>query len=81
MLRDKELNLRVEEVSIPDSFAGKTVSSLNLKNRSNSLLLAIKTKEGWIYNPKDDCRIERGNTLIVMATPEARGELDAIFSS
>jgi voltage-gated potassium channel len=81
MLRDKELNLRVEEVSVPESFVGRTVSSLNFKNYPNSLLLAIKTEEGWIYNPRDDCTIGRGNTLIVMATPEARCELETIFSS
>jgi voltage-gated potassium channel len=81
MLRDKELNLRVEEVCVPESFVGRTVSSLNFRKYPNSLLLAIKTAEGWIYNPRDDCIIGRGNTLIVMATPEARYELETIFSS
>jgi len=81
MLRDKELNLRVEEVSVPESFVGRAVSSLNFRNRPNSLLLAIKTKEGWIYNPRDDCTIAKDSTLIVMATPEARCELEAIFPS
>ncbi len=81
MLRDKELNLRVEEVSVPESFVGRTISSLNLKSYPHSLLLAVKTEGGWIYNPRDDCTIGKGNTLVVMATPEARYELEAIFSS
>lgn len=80
MLRDKELNLRVEELGVPESFVGRTVSSLNFKNYPNSLLLAIKTEEGWIYNPRHDYTLEKGNTLIVMATPEARCELETIFS-
>jgi voltage-gated potassium channel len=80
MLRDKKLNLRVEEISVPAPFIGKTISSLNLKRHPNLLLLAIKTKEGWIYNPADDCIIGQGNTLVFMATPEVRYELEAIFS-
>lgn len=80
MLRDEEVNLRVEEVAVPDTFIGKTISSLNLKRHPNLLLLAIKTKEGWIYNPADDCTLGQGSTLVFMATPEARYELEAIFS-
>jgi len=80
MLRDKEVNLRVEEVCVPDSFIGKTISSLNLKRHPNLLLLAIKTGEGWIYNPADDCPIRQGSTLVFMATPEVRYELEAILS-
>lgn len=81
MLRDKELNLRIEEICVPESFVGSTVSCLNLKNYPNSLLLAIKTNEGWIYNPRDDCTIGKGDTLIVMGTPEAKCDLEAAFSS
>jgi len=72
MLRDKEVNLRVEEVSVPDSFVGKVISSLDLKRYPNLLLLALRTKEAWIYNPADDSVLGRGCTLVFMATPEAR---------
>ncbi len=80
MLRDKKVNLRVEEVAVPDPFIGKTISSLNLRRYPDLLLLAIKTKEGWIYNPADDCALGQGSTLVFMATPEAKYELEAIFS-
>ena len=32
MLRDRDSNLRVEEVAVPDSLAGKTISELNLES-------------------------------------------------
>jgi voltage-gated potassium channel len=81
MLRDKEVNLRVEEFPVPDRFTGKPISSLNLKRHPDLLLLAIKTTEGWIYNPADDCALGQGSTLVFMATPEARHELEAVFHS
>ena len=80
MLRDREKNLRIEEVAVPDSFAGKTVSALKVKEYRNVLLLAIRTGEGWVYNPSDDHVIGSGNTLVFLATPEERGELEGVLA-
>lgn len=80
MLYDKEQNLRVEEVSVPDSFVGKTLSALNLKQHPHLLLLAVATKEGWTYNPPDNHVLQPGSTFICMATPEGRHELEKLCS-
>lgn len=81
MMRDKDRNLRVEEVSLTQRFVGKSISSLNLQKYSNTLLLAIKTKEDWIYNPTEDYIIKPENTLIVMTTPNERHELEKFLNS
>jgi voltage-gated potassium channel len=75
MLRDREKNMRVEELPVPGSFAGQPISALNLKRFSHALLLAVKTGENWIYNPSESCVIDRENTLVFMTTPEGRDEL------
>ena len=79
MLRDREKNLRVEEIPVPDTFIGKAISALNLKRHPHTLLLAVKTREDWIYNPPDDYVIKPGNTLVFMITPEVLRELERIF--
>ncbi|MFC2019797.1 potassium channel family protein [Chloroflexota bacterium] len=81
MLKDKELNLRVEDVAVPDSFVGKPIKALNLKKYAHVLLLAVRAKESWIYNPADDYIIQPENTLVFMSTPEERLALDKVFSS
>lgn len=81
MLRDKEKNLRVEEITVPDSFAGKPISALNLRECPNSLLLAVKTEGGWIYNPSRDSIMKPENTLIFMTTPEEKEKLENIFNA
>jgi voltage-gated potassium channel len=81
MLRDKDKNLRVEEVSVPESFMGKPVSTLNLKKYPHTLLLAIKAGEDWIYNPPEDYVISHKNTLILMTTSKEKHELEKIFHS
>jgi voltage-gated potassium channel len=75
MLRDREKNMRVEELPVPGSFAGRPISALNLKRFSHALLLAVRTGENWIYNPSESCVIDRENTLVFMTTPEGRDEL------
>jgi len=79
MLRDKEKNLRVEEMTVSESFAGKPVSAMNLAEYPNILLLAVKTEGEWIYNPPADYLLKLWDTLIFMTTPEERDKLETFF--
>jgi voltage-gated potassium channel len=75
MLRDKEKNLRVEELPVPKRLVGQPISALNLKRFPHALLLAVKTKDDWVYNPAESYVIDQNNTLVFMTTPEGREEL------
>jgi voltage-gated potassium channel len=79
MLRDKEKNLRIEEAEVPESSVGRTISDLCLKKYPDMLLMAVKTKGDWIYNPQDDYVIKSDDTLIFMTTPKERREMQKIF--
>lgn len=81
MLRDKEKNLRIEEIPLPDSFAGKPISVLELKKYPAILLLAVRTEGDWIYNPPDNYVIEPKSILIFLATPKERSDIEKIFVS
>lgn len=81
MLRGRDENLRVEEVLIPSSFVGKTLSTLDLTKYSRTLLLAIKRGENWVYNPsRNDFIIEPDNKLIIMTTPQERVTIEQDFN-
>jgi len=75
MLRDRRKNLRIEEMPVPGLFAGKSLSALNLNRHANTLLLAVKTGEGWVYKPSENYVITPDSTLVFMTTPEEREEL------
>lgn len=79
MLRDREKNLRVEEITVSESFAGKSISTLNLEDYPSTLLLAVKTEENWIYNPSSEYEMKLWDTLIFMTTPQDRNKMEAIF--
>jgi voltage-gated potassium channel len=75
MLRDRDKHLRVAELPVPESFVGRPISALNLKRFSHALLLAVKTRDNWVYNPSESYVIDQKNTLVFMTTPEGRDEL------
>jgi voltage-gated potassium channel len=79
MLRDRRRNLRIEELPVPGSFVGKSLSVLNLNRHANTLLLAVKTGEDWVYKPSENYIFAPESTLVFMTTPEGRDELAVLL--
>jgi voltage-gated potassium channel len=80
MLRDKKKNLRIEEIPVPDSYSGQPLSVLNLQKYPDTLLLAVKIKSDWIFNPDRHYAFTPGTTLIIMTTPDDREEIQKAVS-
>lgn len=80
MLRDREKNLRVEELPVPETAVGKPVADMSLRQHANILLLAVRTAGDWIYNPPEDYILKSGDIMIFMTTPQERDKLEQIFS-
>jgi len=79
MLRDKDARLRITETSVGarSKFVGQKLGELGIRQKTGALVLAIKKGDtgGYIYNPPVDEKMQSGDTLIVMATPEQMEKL------
>lgn len=75
MLRT-EHKLRIEEVPVPKQFEPKRIGLLGLRS-PDYVLLAVRRQGDWVFNPGEDFVIEPGNTLVAMASPHGRQELEA----
>lgn len=78
MLRDREKNLRIEELGIPSGsrLVGKTAGTL----KKHVLVLAVKTgDDAFEYNPRDDRTLAEGLSVIFMGSPEERARLEGLL--
>jgi trk system potassium uptake protein TrkA len=66
---------RLQELDVPPAMYGRTIGEAGLRKRFGISVLAIKrlTREGHLrrFVPTPEDRTEKGDRLIVLATPEA----------
>lgn len=75
MLRDKDKNLRLEEVVIPrgSDFIGMALKDTPIRRETRLLVVAVRgTDRSFTYNPDPDYVLAEGTTMIVM------GEADSV---
>jgi voltage-gated potassium channel len=75
MLRT-EHRLRLEDIPVPASFVPKPLSVLHLHN-PDYLLLAVRTGDGWEFNPSPDFELRPGQKIVAMTTPLGRMRIEA----
>ncbi len=79
MLRDRDRNLRVEELRVGrgSGAIGRTLGELDVNAMPGLLLVALLEpgSEHWTFKPDHRTRVAEGATLIVMGDPEGVGEL------
>ena len=74
MLRTDE-KLRVEEIVMPANALPRLLSELAPPSREY-IVLAIRESGGWQFNPSGDHTVVPGTTLVAMASPARRRQLE-----
>ncbi len=78
MLRDKEKNLRVEELTVTtvSGLDGKRLGDANLRDGGQLLVLAVRGLDGtYEYRPGPDYVLKNGLVILVMGDPDAVARL------
>jgi voltage-gated potassium channel len=73
MLRDRERNLRIDEIRIPEGSPsiGIPLNALGLDRIPGALLLADREADGsWHYNPPRNEKVRAGMVLIFLGSPD-----------
>jgi voltage-gated potassium channel len=83
MLRDKDKNLRLEEVIVPpgSSFVGLALKDTPIRRQTRALVVAVRGADrSFVYNPDPDQVIGEGTTLIVLGETESIVKLRQLVS-
>jgi voltage-gated potassium channel len=84
MLRDKDKNLRLEELTIArgSSFAGMALKDTPIRRETRALVIAARgSDEVFVYNPDPEYVIADGTTLIVLGETESIVKLRQLAGS
>ncbi len=85
MLRDREKVLRVEELTVKpgSAFCGQTLAELAVGEKTGALLVAVKRagSADYEFNPAPSRRIEPGDTLILIASPDMVQKIKSLLAS
>lgn len=83
MLRDRDRNLRVEEIHIGagSPAIGRALGDLDINDVAGVLQIALVAPGGstWVYKPAPGTRVEEGATIVVMGGPDGVADLRRRF--
>ncbi|HUT78972.1 MAG TPA: potassium channel protein [Polyangia bacterium] len=74
MLRDREQNTRIEQVSLPPGSAlvGRRLADTRIRQNTDVLVIALRDDRGlFIYNPGPETVLTEGATLIVLGARDS----------
>jgi voltage-gated potassium channel len=83
MLRDKDKNLRLEEVIVPSNsaFVGRALKDTPIRKETRLLVVAVRGDDrSFHYNPEPDLVLQAGVTLVVMGEGDQVAKLRKIVS-
>jgi voltage-gated potassium channel len=81
MVRDKDKNLRLEEVAVPrgSTFVGMALKDTPIRRETRALVVAVRGSDRlFTYNPDPDYVIGEGTTLVVLAETDSIVKLRAL---
>lgn len=74
-MRRSEHLVRMEEIPVPMQFEPRPISSLCLRS-PDYILVAVRSRKNWTFNPGDDFELAPGHILVAMTSAGGRAELE-----
>jgi voltage-gated potassium channel len=81
VMHERSMDFRLEEIVLSDRspISGTTLRDAHIRDRTGALVLALRDRSGrFTTNPAPDVRLEAGNVLIAIGTPDELAHLTTL---
>ncbi|MCL1978918.1 MAG: potassium transporter TrkA [Methanomassiliicoccaceae archaeon] len=75
MLYESGEKIRATRIRPESSMVGYTIGKLGIEACTGCRIIALKNRQGWIYDPEDDVKIRAGDDIIVRGTEDGYKQL------
>lgn len=75
MLYESDEKIRATRLRPESSMVGYTIGKLGVEACTGCRIIALKNRNGWIYDPEDDVKIRAGDDIIVRGTEDGYNQL------
>ena len=75
MLYESDEKIRATKISASSEMVGYTIEKLGVEASTGCRIIAVKNRQGWIYDPEDDVKLRAGDDIIVRGTEDGYNRL------
>jgi uncharacterized protein with PhoU and TrkA domain len=75
MLYESDEKIRATRIRPESTMVGYTIGRLGVEACTGCRIIALKNRQGWIYDPEDDLKIRAGDDVIVRGTEDGYKQL------
>lgn len=75
MLYESDEKIRATKIRPESSMVGYTIEKLGVEASTGCRIIAIKNRQGWIYDPESDIKLRAGDDIVVRGTEDGYKQL------
>jgi Uncharacterized conserved protein len=75
MLYESDEKIRATKISSASEMVGYTIEKLGVEASTGCRIIAVKNRQGWLYDPEPDTKLRAGDDIIVRGTEDGYGRL------
>jgi len=75
ILNESEEKIKMTRITQDSDMAGNTIEDLSVEANTGMKIIALKNRQGWIYDPEDQTKLRAGDDIIVRGTDDGFGRL------
>ena len=80
MLYESDEKIRATRMRPESTMVGYTIGKLGVEACTGCRIIALKNRNGWVYDPDDDVKIRAGDDIIVRGTEDGYKQLSEYAS-